>query len=155
MVMKKIFLSAFVALGSIVAFGQAQINNQTAEQKLNEQYCTGLFKSANGIILDLENSPAAGAYSNILDWLDSRVAGLKVYKTRSGIRIPYIRNQVASIFVDEQEVKASYLNSLAASDIAMIKVIRSPFFGGFNAGAGAIAIYTFGADTDNESNDGK
>ena len=155
MVMKKILLSVFLAMSSIMAFSQVQINNQSAEQKLNEQYCTGLFKSTPGTILDLENSPAAGAYSNILDWLESRVAGLKVYKKRSGVRIPYIRNQAASIFVDEQQVNAGYLNSLPASDIAMIKVIRSPFFGGSNAGAGAIAIYTFGADVDDENNDGK
>ena len=153
--MKKIFLFAFVAQCSITVFGQTRINNQTAEQKLNEQYCTGLFKSTQGTILDLENSPGAGAYSNILDWLEGRVAGLKVYKKRSGTRIPYIRNQVASIFVDEQQVNASYLNSFPASDIAMIKVIRSPFFGGSNAGAGAIAIYTFGADADDESSDEK
>src|SRR5258705_6676486 len=151
MVMKKIFLSVFVALISTVVIGQVQTNNQTTQQKLNDQYCTGLFKSANGMILDLESSPAAGAYLNILDWLEGRVAGLKVYKTRSGNRIPYIRNQAASIFVDEQQVNASYLNSLPASDIAMIKVIRSPFFGGFNAGAGAIAIYTFGVDTDDRN----
>ena len=150
MVMKKILLTAFVAGSSIISFCQTKINNQSAEQRLNEQYCTGLFKSANGTILDLENSPVAGAYSNILDWLESRVAGLKVKKTRSGIRIPYIRNQVASIFVDEQQVNASYLNSLPASDIAMIKVIRSPFFGGSNSGVGAICIYTFGVEPDEE-----
>ena len=153
--MKNIFLSAFVALGSTIAFGQEQVNNKTAEQKLNEQYCTGLFKSTKGIILDLENSPAAGAYPNILDWLEGRVAGLKVYKTRTGIRIPYIRNQAASIFVDEQQVNASHLNSFPASDIAMIKVIRSPFFGGPNTSGGAIAIYTFGADVDEKTNNGK
>jgi hypothetical protein len=155
MVMKKIFLPVFVALSSITVFGQTKVNNQTAEQKLNEQYCTGLFKSTQGTILDLENNPAAGAYSNILDWLESRVAGLKVYKKRSGVRIPYIRNQVANIFVDEQQVSASYLNSFPASDIAMIKVIRSPFFGGSNAGTGAIAIYTFGAELNDESKEGK
>ncbi len=152
MVMKKIFLPVLVTLSSISVFGQTKINNQTAEQKLNDQYCTGLFKSTPGTILDLENSPGAGAYSNILDWLESRVAGLKVYKKRGGTRVPYIRNQAASIFVDEQQVNASYLNSFPASDVAMIKVIRSPFFGGSNAGAGAIAIYTFGAALDDESN---
>ena len=148
--MKKIFLSAFIACSSSITFGQVKINSQTAEQKLNEEYCTGLFKSTPGTILDLENNPAAGAYSNILDWLESRVAGLKVYKKRNGVRIPYIRNQVASIFVDEHQVNASYLNSLPASDIAMIKVIRSPFFGGSNAGAGAIAVYTFGVEPNEE-----
>ncbi len=150
MVMKKIFLSVLVALSSSIVFGQTQVNNQTAEQKLNEQYCSGLFKSAEGTILDLEANPIAGSYPNILDWLDNRVAGLKVYKTRTGLRIPYIRNQVASIYVDEQLVNASFLNAFPASDIAMIKVIRTPFFGNSAGSGGAIAIYTFGVETDEE-----
>lgn len=148
--MKKVFLSVIVTLCSIIAFAQEKVNDQTREQKLNEQYCDGLFKSADGTILDLETSPAAGAYLNILEWLDGRVAGLKVYKTRYNVYIPYIRGQVANIFVDEQQVTTSYLNSLPVSDIAMIKVIRSSFLGGSNPGGGAIAIYTFGVEADEE-----
>jgi hypothetical protein len=147
--MKKIFLAAFIALGS-TAFGQTQVNDKTVEEKLNEQYCTGLFKSADGMIFDLESTPVAGAYLNILDWLDGRAAGLKVYKTRNGTRTPYIRGQVASIYVDEILVNASYLNSLPSSDIAMIKVIRSPFMGNTAGNGGAIAIYTFAVEPDEE-----
>jgi hypothetical protein len=146
--MKKIFLAAFVALSSSLAFGQ--VNDKTVEQKLNDQYCTGLFKSAEGMIFDLDNNTVAGAYLNILDWLDSRVAGLKVYKTRNNSFIPYIRGQVASIYVDELLVNASYLNAFPTSNIAMIKVIRSPFMGNTAGSGGAIAIYTFGVEPDDE-----
>lgn len=147
--MKKIFLAASIALSSL-AFGQTQVNDKTVEQKLNDQYCSGLFKSAEGIFFDLENYPVAGAYLNILDWLDGRAAGLKVYKTRNGTRTPYIRGQAASVYVDEILVTNSYLNSLPSSDIAMIKVIRSPFMGNTAGSGGAIAIYTFGVEPDEE-----
>lgn len=146
--MKKIFLSCFAILCFIIAFGQTQINYKTHEQKLNEQYCTGLFKSAEGIIFDLEENPSALAYLNILGWLDSRVAGLRVYQSRNRVLYPIIRNQLAGVFVDEIQVNASYLNALPTSEIAMIKVIKSPFFGGFNSSGGAIAIYTYAVEPD-------
>ena len=149
--MKKIFLSAIAAICSLGLFAQTRIDKaQTAEEKLNEQYCTGLFKSAEGVILDLENTYNAVAYFNILDWLDGRVAGLKVYKTRNDIRIPFIRGQQSSIYVDEQQVSASHLNFLSTGDIVMIKVIRSPFLGGFNGAGGAIAIYTYGIEPEED-----
>jgi len=34
------------------------------------------------------------------------------------------------------------------SDIAMIKIIKGPFLGGWGAGGGAIAIYTIRGDED-------
>src|SRR5437870_798807 len=114
--MKKIlFAITFTAFASI-AESQVKLNDRTHEQKLNEQYCTGLFQSTDGIILDMENNPAVGSYYNILDWLDMRVAGLRVYKLRSANRVPYIRGQVPGVFVDEQQVPLSYLNSLPTTD---------------------------------------
>jgi hypothetical protein len=35
----------------------------------------------------------------------------------------------------------------------MIKVIRSPFYGGFNGGGGAIAIYTIKGEDEEEEGD--
>jgi hypothetical protein len=153
--MKKILISAFVMTCSIMTLAQTRVEkSQTPEERLNDQYCTGLFKSAKGTILDLQNEPGASAYFNILTWLEGRVAGLRVY-TKNGTKVPYIRGQETNIYVDEIQVNASYLNAFPTSDIAMIKVIKSPFFGGFNAGGGAIAIYTIGAEVNDESNDGK
>ncbi len=145
--MKKILLSAIVALSSFTVHAQNRvIHAQTPEEKLNDQYCTGLFKSAEGTILDLSNSSTSSSYFNILNWLDGRVAGLRIYTLRNGNSIPVIRGQQAAIYVDEIQVTPSYLNSLSASDIAMIKVIKSSFMGGFNGSGSAIAIYTLGAD---------
>ena len=86
-----------------------------------------------------------------MDWLDGRIAGLRVYNGRGGIRIPVIRGSVATIFLDEMRLDPSYLNILSVNDIAMIKVIKGPFAGAVgNGGGGVIAIYTLKGEDEEE-----
>jgi TonB-dependent Receptor Plug Domain len=152
--MKKLILSAIVFMSAIAAFSQTRIaRNKTAGEKLNEEYCSGMFKTTEGTYFDMLNDNAAlsaKGYFNVLDWLQGRVAGLQVYTTRNNDRIPYIRNSRAGIYVDEIPVSADFLNSLSVNDIAMIKIIKGPFAGGFNSPGGVIAIYTVGTDDDEE-----
>ena len=154
--MKKILL--IVALFTIGFSTIAQTNlsrsSKSHKEILNEQYASGMFKNAEGTIIDVENENVQ-AYLNILDWLNGRVAGLQIYINRSGIRVPVIRGSAATIFVDEMRMDASYLNFLSVNDIAMIKVIKGPFAGAIgNGGGGTIAIYTIKAD-DEEEEDSK
>jgi len=145
--MKKICLVSILAMLVFSIHAQeykGATKNQTREENLNEEYCTGLFKSTDGTILDLASGNSAGSYLNILNWLDGRVAGLQVYSLRSGILVPVIRGSVPGIYVDEMPVSLNYLSMINISDIAIIKVIKTPFYGGFNGGGGAIAIYTKG-----------
>ena len=140
--MKKIFTIISALLLTVTLFAQrsAQL---TREQQLNKKYTSGLFSTPEGVYFDMEGDNAsysAVSYFNVLDWLQGRVAGLQIYNYQ-GNRIPFIRNNPASIFVDEMRVDAGFLNALPVADIAMIKVIKSPFFG-FWGGGGAIAIYT-------------
>lgn len=157
--MKKIFIIAFVAVFNLSVTAQsykASNQNKTTEQKLNDKYSTGMFKTADGQILDVASSTSAATYFNILEWLQGRVAGLQVYQSRTGLSIPVIRGTVAGVYVDEIPVSLSFLNSISSADIAMIKVIKSPFLGGFNGAGGAIAIYTFiGEEEEEEDNDSK
>jgi hypothetical protein len=145
-------LVLLTTLFTIGLFSQAQVklDHKTPEQKLNEEYCTGSFRSTDGTILDVLNNRNASAYRNILEWLDGRVAGFSVYTTRTGSRIPLIRGQQPSVFVDEIPVHFSYLNSLPVADIAMVKVIKTPFMLGSSGGSGAIAVYTLRADDGEE-----
>ena len=113
-------------------------------------YCSGMFKSTHGTILDVANNTSSKGYLNILDWLQGRVAGLQVYTTKTGILFPVIRGNVPGIYLDEIPVNASFLNSLNINDIAIVKVIKTPFYGGFNGGGGAIAIYTIGGEEEEE-----
>ena len=151
-VMKNLIIILLTGLSGLTASAQVykSSNAATAEEKLNEEYCSGFFKSTDGTIIDVASSTSAAAYTNILDWLRGRVAGLQVYTSRTGISIPVIRGGVPGIYVDEIPVTASYLDMLNVHDIAIVKIIKTPFFGGFNSGYGAIAIYTLGEEEGDE-----
>ena len=151
-VMKKIFLIATLVVINTSLFGQVNLSRSSKSHTkiLNEQYASGLFRSADGTIIDIQNENVQ-AYLNILDWLNGRIAGLQIYTTRSGIRIPIIRGSVASIYVDEIRMDPSFLNVLSVNDIAMIKVIKGPFVGAIgNGGGGVIAIYTLKGEDEEE-----
>lgn len=123
------------------------------EEKLNEEYCTGLFKTIDGTYFDMQNDQSAigaAAYFNVLSWLQGRVAGLQIYSTRNNTLVPYIRNSRAGIFVDEIYVDAGYLNVLPVTDIAMIKIIKGPTAAAFNSPGGVIAIYTIRGEDEEE-----
>lgn len=146
MEMKKMVLSFLTILAALVVFAQRYPGHTSTsrEEKLNEEYCSGPFKTYDGIIIDLvDENESAKSYSNILNWLDGRVAGLQIYYTRNGTPVPFIRYTRASLFVDEMPVDPEYLRNLPVADIAMIKIIKQPFVGAIgNGGGGVIAIYT-------------
>ena len=153
--MKRIVLLVCASIIGLITFAQryASKNYLSSEEKLNNEYCSDLFRTHDGIIFDLQNeNESAKAYANVLEWLQGRVAGLQLYYTRSGTPIPFIRNTRASVFVDEIQVDPGFVNNLPTTDIAIIKVIKGPFVGAVgNGGGGTIAIYTVkGDDEDDE-----
>jgi hypothetical protein len=150
--MKKIFLIAAFFTTTFAAMAQVSVSRHSKSQTeiLNDQYASGMFKGADGTIFDIANENVQ-VYFNILDWLEGRVAGLQVYVSRSGVRVPVIRGSLASIYVDEMRMDAAFLNSLSVNDIAMIKVIKGPFAGAIgNGGGGTIAIYTLKGEEEEE-----
>lgn len=146
--MKKLFL-IILLLPAFSVFGQQRIAQpKTMAEILNEKYCSALFSTPDADYFDLLDervNASAMSYLNILDWLRGRVAGLQVYNTRSNTFIPFIRNQLASVYVDEIWVSYDYLNVLPVADIAMVKIIKGPFVGS-RGGGGTIAIYTIRGD---------
>jgi len=155
--MKKILLITTLFTIGFSAVAQVNLSKSPNSRKeiLNEQYASSLFKNAEGTIIDVENENVHG-YLNILDWLNGRVAGLQIFVTRGGIRVPVIRGSAATIFVDEIQMDPSYLNFISVNDIGMIKVIKGPFAGAIgNGGGGTIAIYTIKADDEEEEEDSK
>lgn len=139
---------SYICLNAQQYPGAAKISQQ---EKLNDEYCTGLFKSHDGIILDISSNESARNYLNILNWLDGRVSGLQIYYSRDRTPVPFMRNSRANIFVDEVPVDPGYLNDLSIADIAIIKVIKGPFAGAFGNGAGGtLAIYTLKGDDDGD-----
>ena len=145
--MKNLFLTIFIILLTTAAFTQKQYRPapvMTKAQELNERYTSGMFSVPDATYFDFMDetlATTANGYINILDWLQGRVAGLQVYHYRN-MRIPVIRNARAAVFIDEMRIDPSDLVLLPVHDIAMIKVIKTPFLGSWGAPGGAIAIYT-------------
>jgi hypothetical protein len=155
--MKKILLTIIVAAAVLSVNGQTYRGDEAraVNDRLTEKYSSGLFKSADGTVFDLEDDTHPSiSYLNILDWLNGQVAGLQVYTNRYNVRIPYIRGTRAQIYVDEIRVEPDFLNALPTFDIGMIKVIRGPFAGGFGNNS-VIAIYRFKPDPGEEEEDGE
>jgi hypothetical protein len=148
--MKKIVLSILaIAFAGLLHAQKYNGSSRMSEwQRLNDEYCTGLFHAYDGTIIDLTNhNESAISYRNILNWLQGRVAGLQIYYTWDMTPVPVIRNSLATIFVDEMPVGPRFLDDLSVADIAIIKIIKEPFAGAIgNGGGGVIAIYTLKGD---------
>jgi len=157
--MKKWFLIVTLAAFSIPAISQKRIPQvKTKEELLNEEYCSGLFNAQHGDYFDLLDdrvNSSALAYLNVLDWLQGRVAGLKIFTTKNNMRIPFIRNQRATVYVDEIRMDYDYLNMLPVTEIAMIKIIKGPFIGTWGGAGGAIALYTVRGEGNEEEGSGE
>src|SRR5687768_12270554 len=112
--MKTIILIFFTGLLGMTLYAQDYTGNQphTIQDKLNEEYCSGMFHSTEGTIIDVSSESSARAYFNILDWLQGRIPGYQVYKYRYGMSIPVIRGGVPAVFVDEMQVSPSSLNNI-------------------------------------------
>jgi hypothetical protein len=130
---------------------------------LQQKLVSPLFMTQNEAVLDILNDePSIQSYSNIFDWLDGRVAGLNFRilnegdkealhpisgqpdPAKIGRRIPMMRDQSVSLYIDENPTDIEGVYGLPTSEIALVKVIKGYFVGatGGGAGGGAIAIYT-------------
>lgn len=153
--MKNLFFIVAAFAFSISSFSQVRpVPVKSIEERLNDEYCTGLFKTADATYFDFMDdrvSMTVTGYLNVLDWLQGRVAGVQIYKTSGNLSIPYIRNQRASVYIDEIPVSPDWTSILTVTDIAMIKIIKGPFLGGgWQGGGGAILIYTTRGEDEGE-----
>ena len=126
------------------ALGEVKVRTRakSAKEKLEEELSTGAFKSFDETVFDFVNEDQhAQGYTNILTWLQGRVAGLQLSTGSGGDLVPVIRGSQVSIYIDEVRTDAGMLNGFPVSDIAMVKVIKS-FFAGGMGGGGAVLIYT-------------
>ena len=124
---------------------------------LDDKYTSGMFKSDNGYTFDLMNDISAQSSFNIFSYLQGRVAGLQISNAQSGTPSMTWRGSTPSLFLDEMPIQdASQLSNISMSDIALVKVYRPPFMGGFGGSpGGAIAVYTRkGGDVQREKGEG-
>ena len=108
---------------------------------LDQKYASGLFSGGDAYQFDLLNDPSTVASGNIFNYLQGKVAGLQI--TLGSPPSLSWRGGTPQLYLDEAPVDANFISSLSVSDVAYVKVLRPPFFGGIGGGSnGAIAIYT-------------
>jgi hypothetical protein len=109
---------------------------------MDEEYTSGLFSGGDSRIFLPEDDPAFLSSQTVLEYLQSRVAGLQVSVSGVDATITW-RGSKTALFMNEMEQQdASAIQTIPMSDIAMVKVFPPPFFGAMGAGpGGAIAVY--------------
>ncbi|GAA4309327.1 hypothetical protein [Compostibacter hankyongensis] len=110
------------------------------EKKIEDRYTSGMFKSDNAYTFDMTKE--IPSYSSIFQFLQGRVAGLMVSGDIFSNPSVRWRGGTPAFYLDEAPVDASTLATVPVPDVALIKVFRPPFMGGFGGGSGAIAVYT-------------
>ena len=119
-------------------------------EELEEKYVRGAFSTDANKTIDLVNSKEAEPYQNIFDYLQMRVPGLQIGGSGFDYEIYY--RQTASIsamgnipmiiYLDEIETDASFVSTIPANQVAMVKVFGSFAAAAGNGPGGVLAIYT-------------
>lgn len=97
--MKQVIIVLAVLFTSFAATAQTYKSTTvlSPEDKLNDMYCSGMFQSTHGTILEVAGAPGISSYLNILNWMQGRVAGLQIYTEWVGQSLPVIRGGVPGI----------------------------------------------------------
>jgi hypothetical protein len=112
----------------------------TPQETIEKRYVSGMFTSDNGYTFDLTKETPTSF--NVFQYLQSRVAGLQITGDYSNPTLSW-RGGSPTLYLNEMPTDKSMISNININDIALIKVFRPPFMGGFGGGAGgAIAIYT-------------
>ncbi|MBW8682738.1 MG2 domain-containing protein [Chitinophaga rhizophila] len=112
----------------------------TPAQTTEQRYTSGMFASGDGYTFDLTKETPY--QMNIFQYLQAKVAGLNITGDLNNPSMSW-RGAAPSLYLNEMPSDASMLANVNVNDIALVKVFRPPFMGGFGGGAGgAIAVYT-------------
>ena len=127
------------------------VRKETPTEKLNDELSTAMFQSPSETVFDFVNDKLLSSGSpDILLWLEGRVAGLQI-KRDGADTDAFIRNKKVDVYLDESKTDLEILRGLNVANIAMIKVVRDDFFGGFGNSNGAILVYTRKGNTSSAS----
>lgn len=120
---------------------EVRAQQKSKKEKIEAEYTSGLF-TGDGITFVTEDDPFANASQTVFTYLQSKVAGLQI-TTGGGTPTLSWRGGTPDLYLDQMQMDANALQSIPMSDVALVKVFRPPFFGGFGGGSGgAIAVYT-------------
>lgn len=117
-------------------------NLKTKEETVNAEYTSGLFNSGNSRIFVIADDPIANSAVSVLQYLQSRVAGLQISLNGFSGSISR-RGSPTDLFLNEMRTEVDVIQATQMTDVAMIKVFDPPFLGSMGGGAGgAVAVYT-------------
>ncbi|MGZ5133777.1 MAG: hypothetical protein ACXWCG_01450 [Flavitalea sp.] len=119
---------------------EVRAQQKSKREKMEAEYTSGLF-TGDGTTFITEDDPFANSAMSILSYLQGKVAGLQI--SMGGTPTLSWRGGTPSLYLDQMQMDVNSIQGISMADVAMIKVFRPPFFGGFGGGAGgAIAVYT-------------
>lgn len=120
-------------------------HEKSAADKLDERYASGMFAGGDAYTFDLIDDALASSMPDIFTYLIGKIAGLQITPGNGPGGAPSLawRGGKPSLYLNEMQVDASQLQSVATTDIAMVKVFRPGSGVGFGGGSGGvIAVYT-------------
>ncbi|MFY0255129.1 MG2 domain-containing protein [Chitinophaga sp. 30R24] len=124
-----------------VQLKEVNVNAQKVkpEETTDKRYTSGMFSGGDGYTFDLtKETPVA---LNIFQYLQAKVAGLQITGDMNNPTLSW-RGGKPGLYLNEMQADINTLTSISVNDIALIKVFRPPFMGGFGGANGAIAVYT-------------
>lgn len=111
----------------------------TPVETTEKRYASGMFSGGDGYTFDLtQENPTS---FNVFQYLQSRVPGLQINGDMNNPTLSW-RGGAPGVYLDQMPVDIQTVSTMPMSDVALIKVFRPPFMGGFGGGNGAIAIWT-------------
>jgi hypothetical protein len=113
---------------------------KSLKEKLDEDYTSGFFSGGDAYSFVMDEDPASQSSPGVLEYLQGKVAGLQI--STNGGKSASWRGSNTSFYLNETQADINMLQNINMRDVAIIKVFRPPFMGGFGGAGGAIAIYT-------------
>ncbi|RYG03421.1 MAG: hypothetical protein EOO02_08485 [Chitinophagaceae bacterium] len=122
---------------------EVRAKQKTPKQKMDEEYTSGLFRGeGNSYTFIADGDPFAAGALTVLNYLQGKVAGLQITGQGAQMSMSW-RGSTPSLFLNEMNSDLSMVQGISMNDVAMVKVFRPPFMGGFGGSpGGAIAVYT-------------
>ncbi|HTQ27635.1 MAG TPA: hypothetical protein VMI35_05885 [Puia sp.] len=125
-------------LESVTVKGRAK----SPEQKLDEEYTSGMFSGGDAYSFDLVDDPISTSYPDIFTYLQGKVPGLSIVNTANSTSLQW-RGATPSLYLNEMQIDPATIRATSVADVAMVKVFRPGSGVGFGGGAnGVIAVYT-------------
>lgn len=130
-------------LGKVQVLQEVKVVTQkkSLKEKLDDEYTSGFFSGGDDYSFAVGDDPIAQSSPGVLEYLQGKVPGLQI--TTAGGAGATWRGSGTSFFLNESPSDVSMFQGINMRDVALIKVFKPPFMGGFGGGSGgAIAVYT-------------